>query len=238
MPTALNSGPQVVAANLTDNSSIQEHNLGERVVSPDGRAFRYAKAGELLVAGTLLQAPAEITNHQNLVPTAAAIGATSVTVTLGATAVTANQYAGGYMLGSETPGEGQLYLILSHPAAALSATVALSLADPLVVALTSSSHVDLILNQYSGVIINPASASSCPVGVAVTAISSGQFGWVQTGGVANILNDGGSTVGTNVSASNAVAGAVEAQVTAQASVGVAVTGIANTENGAIRLFDI
>lgn len=88
---------QIVASDLTLNSSIQMHNLGERAVTPDGRSFRYVKAGgTALVPGKLYQAPAEVTNHQNLAPTdAVAIGATSLTVTLGATAATANQYAGG-----------------------------------------------------------------------------------------------------------------------------------------------
>ena len=237
MATSLNSGPHVVAANLTDNSATAEHNLGELVRSPDGRTYRYARAGELLVPGTLLQAPAEITNHQNLTPAAAAIGATSVTVTLGGTAATANQYAGGYLVGTETPGEGQMYLIKSHPAQTNgSGTLAIEISDPIVVALTSSSHVDLVLNQYSGVIINPASASSNPVGVAVTAITASQFGWIQVGGVANILADGTVTVGTAVVASNATAGAVEALTGVQAAIGNAVSGIATTEYGPIALF--
>lgn len=216
---------------------MQEHQLGARAKMADGRVFRYCKAGgTALVPGKLQQAPAEITNHQNLTPAAAAIGATSVTVTLGATAATANQYAGGWLIVTTTPGQGYQYKIKSHPAADASATLVLSLEDPILVALTTSSVVDLVLNPYSGVIVNPTTASSCPVGVAVYPITASYYGWIQTGGVATILSDGGSTVGTNVSASNATAGSVEAAVTGQAAVGVAVTGVATTEYGAFRLF--
>lgn len=241
MPTALNGGPQIAAANLTDNSATQEHVLGEKILSSDGRAFRYAKAGAVtLVSGTLLQAPIEVTAHQNLTPTAAAAGATSVTVALGATAATANQYAGGYVVVTVTPDLGQMYLISSHPAAALSTSLTLQLSDPIVTAWTTATRVDLVANQYNGVLINPTTATSDPVGVALTAITAGNFGWVQTGGLASILADGTITVGTSVDASNGVAGAVEAHVSGgvQAVVGNAASGIATTENGPIRLNDI
>lgn len=221
---------------MADNVSPQT-TVGSRVVSPDGRVYRYAKAGAVaLVPGTLLQAPAENTAHQNLVPTATfAIGSNQVTVTLGASAVTANQYAGGYMVGTETPGQGYMYLISSHPAADSSATLTLTLSDPLEVALTTSSHVDLVANPYNGVVINPTTATSAPVGVAVYPIAIGYYGWIQTGGLTNLLADGSVTVGTAVVASNGTAGAVEALTGVQAPIGIAVTGIATTEYGAVRL---
>ena len=126
---------QIVASDLTLNSSIQMHNLGERAVTPDGRSFRYVKAGgTALVPGKLYQAPAEVTNHQNLAPTdAVAIGATSLTVTLGATAATANQYAGGYVVITTGTGVGYQYRISSHPAAALNTTLTLTLEAPIIV---------------------------------------------------------------------------------------------------------
>lgn len=230
------TAPTQLFAQSTLSSEIQ---LGAKFFDQAGNGYVWAKAGGVaLVAGTLLQAAAEDTAHQNLVPAAAAIGATSVTVTLGASAVTANQYAGGWMVTTETPGEGYKYLISSHPAADASATVVLTLSDPLQVALTTSSHVDLVRNPYDGVIINPTTATSCPVGVATDVVAASGYGWIQTDGYAVILNDAGSTVGTNVSASNATAGAVEAAVTAQAAIGVAVTGIATTEFGMIKLFGL
>lgn len=227
---------QIAPSSIYSSSSTQELPLGARATMPDGRSFRYCKAGAVaLVQGKLQQAAAEVTNHQNLTPAAAAIGATSVTVTLGATAASANQYAEGFLNVTVTPGEGYSYKIKSHPAANASATLTLTLEDPILVALTTSSRCDLAVNQYKDVIVNPTTATSNPVGVAVYPISIGGFGWIQTGGIASVLADGTVTVGTALVASNGTAGAVEALTGVQAPVGIAVTGIATTEYGAVRL---
>lgn len=219
------------------SSTVQEIGLGSKFYDQNGNAYRYAKiGGTASVAGKLYQAPAEITNHQDLVPAAAAIGATSVTVTLGATAVTANQYAGGYLVVSITPGEGYKYLIASHPAADASATLVLTLEDPIQVALTTSSNVDLVSNLYNGVIVNPTSASSCPVGVAVDVVAAGSYGWLQVEGPCPVLVDNSTVVvGTFISASNQAAGACEPFTGVQAPIGVAVTGGATTDYATIKL---
>ena len=212
MPTQVTGPAQINPFDLTLDSATQEFAFGTRVETPDGRAYRYVEAGgTALIVGQLQQAPVEDTAHQNLTITAAsAVGDTTVNFTLGNSEVTLNEYAGGYLMITGTPGQGYQYLIASHPAADASAALVVTLSDPIAVALTTSS-------------------------VAVTAITASQFGWIQVGGVACILSDGGSTVGTNVSASNATVGAVEAQVTAQASVGVALTGVATTDYGAFLL---
>jgi hypothetical protein len=234
--SSLQSDLLISPGDLTLNTSTAQAGLGAKAVTGDGREFRYVLAGgTALVPGKLQQAPAEITNHQNLTPAAAAIGATQVTVTLGATAATANQYAGGLLIVTTTPGQGYAYQISSHPAADASATLTVTLTDPIVVALTTSSVVDLVLNPYSGVIVNPASASSAPVGGAVHAVTAAQYGWIQSHGACALLADGTVTVGTSLVASNATAGAVEALTGVQAIVGLALTGIATTEYGAVHL---
>lgn len=232
------TGPQVVAQSIFSSSAEQMHVLGELVHTSDGRAFRYAKAGgTTLVQGKLQQASAEVTANQDLAAIAAAVGDTTISASTTVT-ITANQYAGGYALITVTPGQGYMYRIKSH-AAYTAAAPTLTLEDPIVLtALTTGSRIDLVAHPLASVIVNPASASSAPVGVCVYPITNAQFGWLQVAGVANILNDGGSTVGTNVSASNATAGAVEAAVTAQAAIGVAVTGVATTEYGAVKLFGL
>lgn len=227
---------QITAADLTANTSNQMHKLGERAVTPDGRSFRYCKVGATsLVPGKLYQAPVEVTNHENLTPTAASIGDTTLTVTLGNTAATANQYAEGWVMVTVTPGQGYQYKIKSHPAASGSATLVLTLEDPIQVALTTSSRVDLVANPFSAVIVNPATATAAPVGAAVYPVTNAQYGWLQVGGPACLLADGAITVGTSLVASNAVAGAVEPLAGVQAAMGVAMTGIADTEYGAVML---
>lgn len=215
--------------------STKGTDLGALSTTGDGRYFRYAQAGAVaLVPGTLQQAPAEVTANQNLTAVAAAVGATSLVSTSTVT-VTANQYAGGWAMITVTPGQGYQYQIASH-AAYTSAAPTFTLADPIqVTALTTGSRIDLVSNPYMSAIINPAAASSAPIGVAVAALPISYYGWLQVKGVANVLADGTVTVGTSVCASNAVAGAIEATAGVQALVGTAVTGIATTEYGAVML---
>lgn len=236
--TRMTSDPQAIAQDLFSESSTAQSDVGQRVVSPDGRVFRYCQAGATaLVPGKLYQSAAQITNHQNLTPTAAAaVGATVVTATLGATAATLNQYGGGYMVITTTPGLGYQYLISGHAAVDSAGVITLNLADPISVALTTSSRIDLIANPYRGVILNPTAPTATPVGSAVYPVTAAYYGWLQTGGVATLLADGTITAGSLVAASDATAGAVEvAGSTVIAPIGIAITGISTTEYGGIKL---
>lgn len=234
MATRLSSGLLVNPGDLTANTASAATNLGAVAFDQSGNRYRYVLAGGTsLVPGKLQQASAEVTGNQDLAVAAAAIGATTVTTTTTVT-VTANQYAGGWLMVTVTPGQGYRYLISSHPAAS-GAAVTLTLADPIVVALTTASRCDLVANPWSGIIVNPATASSAPVGVAVAAVTNAQYGWIQDQGVANVLEDGTGVVGTAQSASNAVAGAVEPFTGVQAIVGTLLTGVATTEYGSINL---
>lgn len=220
----LQSAPIGVAIDLYNSSTTQTHQLGSKVVDRQGRTFRYAKAGgSALVAGNVLQAPAQITTHQAMTPAAAAIvnGATkqTVTATLGATnAVTANQYAGGFLVISTAPGNGYAYEIESHPAASASASCVFTLAEPLKVALTTSSRVDLVPNHYNGVIQAPTTLTAAPVGVAVFPAAAGEFCWIQTGGVASVLVAGTPAVGSAVVSPGSAAGAVVVDGAATATI--------------------
>ncbi len=209
--------------------------LGALATTGDGRYFRFCLAGgTALIVGQLQQSTAEDTsNWENLSIAASAAGSTTITTTTTVT-LAANLLAGGWANITTSSGAGYQYQIGSH-AAATSAVVTLNLADPIIVALTTGSKVDAIPNPYSKVIVNPASASGLPVGVAVAATPAAYYGWVQTRGPANVLADGTVTVGTAVVASNGTAGAVEALTGVQAIVGTAITGIATTEYGMINL---
>lgn len=234
------SGDVLVAGqDLYVSSSTQLHPLGSRIDTQDGRSFRYVKAGGTsLVAGQLQACAAQVTNHQNLTPSAAAIGATSIDVTLGATATTLNQYADGMAIITVTPGVGYSYSIKSNPVIAASALGTIQLNDPIQVALTATSRVDLVANPYLDVIVAPTTYTGHAVGVATDIITNAQFGWIQTHGTVGCLADGALVVGEPVIRSNGVAGAVEPTTTTftvQGSVGYAQTGVATTEYGAIFL---
>ncbi len=198
---------------LYTSSSTQIHRLGERLVTADGRVFRYCKAASTaaLVAGNYIQSAAEIGDHQNRSVTAAAIGATTVTVSLGATAVTENQYAGGQMVVTITPGLGQAVTIAGHPAAVLSTSVVLTLGEPLRVALDTNTRVDLVANPYNNVIQEPATtATGVCVGVATYIISASEYGWIQRGGLAGALNTDTTAVGLALCVPSATVGAAKA----------------------------
>lgn len=239
MSTVLTGAIQASGQGLHTSSSTQYHQLGGTIFTNDGRAFRYCKAGGTsLVAGKLQQSSAEDTGLQNLTAVAAAVGDLTIASTSTVT-VTANEYAEGFALITVTPGVGRIYKVKSHIAYTAAAPT-FTLFDSIQVALTTTSRIDMIRNPYSAVIVNPTTASSTPIGVAIHPITNAEFGWVQVGGVANVLADGALTVGTSVDASNGTAGAVEAHVEAgvQAPVGYALTGVATTEYGAVKLAGI
>lgn len=238
MSTQLTGSVIVAAQSIFSDSQTAVHRLGELVFSNDGRAYRYCKAGATaLVTGKLQQSSAEdTTNFQNLTVTAPSAGATSITTTSTVT-LTANQLAGGFLtVTTATTGAGQVLKIAGH-AAASAAAVTINLEDAVVIACTGTTKIDMAPNPFSAIVVNPTTLTSAPVGVAVYNVTAAYFGWLQVGGVASILADGANAVGSNLVASNGVAGAVEdaAAPGAQPLIGVALTGAADTEYGLVKL---
>lgn len=206
--------------------------LGARYVAPDGRAYRFARAGAVaLVAGNLLQNAAEDTGDQDINPGAVAIGATSFATTTTMT-VTANQYAGGYVTVSVTPNLGDTYRIKSH-AAYTAAAATFILEEPIRVAWTTSTRVDFVANPYAAVIVCPTTRTGTPIGVAVNDLAINSYGWIQTEGPCNIRNDaaGALTVGVQVMPSSSVGGNVRLGTAGNPVIGTAITGVAASENG-------
>ena len=111
-------GPvQITNADIRENTTTKHHPIGTLGVTTDGRSFRYAFAGgTTLVAANLQVAADPLANHQNRLiddtVTAPAIGDKKVTLlSIGATALTADQYADGYLEIRDNTGEGYLYQI-------------------------------------------------------------------------------------------------------------------------------
>ena len=207
--------------------------VGVKFSSADGRSFALVQnGGTALTAGKLIQGPVSIgANHTGLTCATAAIGATQITVTLGGTVVTANQYAGGFAVVSAGTGIGQTLRIASHPAqSSTTGTVVLTLEDPLSVATAvADSKVSLTLNPYgssngadvrtSGVVISPTTATGPTIGVTVYPIPAStttvpSYGFIQTHGLVACLNDAGTAIGLDIMPSSLVAGAVVTYVAA------------------------
>lgn len=229
------TGPvQAISSDIFQESSTQEHDLGAKIETTDGRILRYVKVGATaLVAGKLYDGPAIVANHTNIaVASAASAGATELTVTLGATAATANQYANGYLVVNDADGEGYTYQIKSNPAADASGSLTVTLYDEdgLQEALTTSSEVTLVPNQYNGVIIHAATETGMPVGVAVTDATAGYYTWIQTRGPVSLLSDASpASIGSSVAASATTDGAGTIGNGILAVVGYAITAGISTE---------
>lgn len=190
----------------------ERYPIGTIGILQDGRAYRFAKAGgATLVVGNVLAAQVPLANHVDLTCAATALGATSTTVTLGATAVTKDQYKDGWASISVAPGSGQMYLIGAHAAVDSSGSFTIPFAAGNVIrgaALTTTSRLDLIPNPYKAVIQAPVTTiTSAPVGVAVSAPTAGQHCWVQVLGAASVLTSGTLVVGNRAVSPAGAAGA-------------------------------
>lgn len=188
--------------------------LGTRLITADGRVFRFGLAGASnLAAGKLHQAPAPVTNHVLQTPTAASVGATTVSVALGATAVTKDQYRDGVLSIELGTGQGYAYKIDSHAAVSSSGTFVVPLTRGITVQVAipaTSNSVSLVQNPYSNIIVAPTTLTSQVCGVPVSAITAAQYGWFQTRGLAAVLVNGTVVIGNRVVPSLTTAGAVEA----------------------------
>ena len=175
-------------------NTTKKRALGTILELPDGREFKYVLNGSgAITSGKLASSAAMIGNHDmDLTTAAASVGDTSITVTLGATAATKDQYADGYIYTNDGTGQGQVYRIASNPAADGSATLAVTLAsnDPVSVALDSTTESGLAVNPYSGIVVSPTSVTNRTLGVTATDIAANAYGFVQTKGLASVLVSG------------------------------------------------
>lgn len=196
--------------------------------------YRYCQVGAVaMVVGKLYQAPIPVPNHVLQTAAAAAVGATTVALTLGNTAVAANDYINGQLvidLASNT-GFGYTYTIDAHPAVAGSGVFTVPLAgspsrtvqsDGLVVTgsesvqvaiATTANSVSLVPNTYKKVIL--AVQATPPLtaevaGVSVVAAAIGSWCWVKTHGHAMCLVNGTVVIGQAVVPGATTTGSVEA----------------------------
>lgn len=210
--------PNTVYGRLGDakaESSTAKLPLGTRMVLPDGRVYRYTKNGAVALSiARLCQESVVVSGHgvDLAVASAAAIGATTVTLTNATTAITANEYAQGYLFVNDVDGEGQICTIKSHPAEATgsgSVVMTLEAEDALTVALTTSSQVGLRYNPYKNVLVNPTTATGVPVGVTPISVTANYYFWLQTWGPAAVLTNGTVIVGKTVAPGATTPGSVD-----------------------------
>lgn len=240
-------GPKPVLVNglgspqsIWETVTSQQHAIGTKGQLDDGRVFYYGRysASTALVPGELCAAEATSAQFQALAVNTAAVGDTTVSATLGSVAVTANEYAGGYICVVDDAGEGITYKIDSHPAVSASAAGVFTLVDPINVAFAAGTTVDLVKNPYADFIQMPAAGSqiAVPAGVPQVAVadssSTSSFLWLQTSGISCGERDDTSTIGQALT-QGTTAGQFEAVSTADTEPHMAIavsTGVVNEHN--------
>lgn len=215
----MESGAKMLTTtDLAAVTATKQDDYGAVGVTKDGRRYRYVQFGGTVTAGNLLIAPALVSNHQNIAVAAAAnAGDTAVSVTLGASAATADQYAGGSLvIGTDNSGVPVTRRIRGNTAGASNGTITVYLdtTEPLLFALTTSHKASLSPALCNGV--TASSTAGIPVGVAVNSATSGQFGWVQVYGQVGLVNDAAGSLSALglLKQSSTVAGAVVAGASA------------------------
>lgn len=203
---------QLSSTDLAVVTTSKQGSYGDSGFTKDGRWYRYVQYAGTVTAGNLVIAPALVTAHQNIsVQTAAAAGATTVYVTLGAAAATQDQYAEGYLtIGVAGSGVPVTRKIKGNTAGNSSAVIQVFLdgTEPLLNALTTSNVVSLSPSIYNGV--TASTTAGVPVGVAVASAVANNWGWVQTQGPVAVVNDAAGSLSAlgKVKQSTTVAGAV------------------------------
>ena len=203
------------------------HRVGTRGVLDDGRVFRYSRntAAAAIVAGNLLQMLDQDANNIDLATDVAGVGDTTLVVTaLGGTAITVNEFAGGYgITSSGTTGAGLTLSIASHAAAGTTAAATFVLDDPVPVLFNADTTVTLSKNPWADLVISGGNQDHFAVGVSPTAVPAGnavaQYFWCQTWGTCGVWQDD-STANGSAMASGTTAGQIEINGGTDQTIGV------------------
>lgn len=204
-------------------TSTKYHQLGTRMELPDGRIYAYGKASATaMVAGYLYEGgqyagTADLEILDLLACDTAAVGATTVIVTMGVTTA-CNQYDfdEGYVFtaSSASAGVGEVYKIKTASTAAAGATTTIVLYDNdklNTAILGGTTTVGLHPNEFDMLHAVPATTvryAPC-AGIPPVAVAASSYCWVQRRGVATaIMAATISIIGLPVTANTAVAGYV------------------------------
>ena len=230
-------------------SATKQVQYGATGMTEDGRKYRYVSFGgtSTVAPGKLVVAAAVTAAYQGLTIAAVgtggqvtanlATGSTQIVVTNGATAITQDQFAEGFLevlVGAVGVTSSYVYRIQGNTAAAASATFTVYLAEALrntTALIAGTDTANLNISIYSGVTVNSGAATTVPVGVTVLPIvnsaSVTNYGWIQTAGPALVITDGSAILTGGGIGQSATAG-VFAVSTASAA---GVLGFARAANG-------
>lgn len=197
--------PDVYVADTT-----QKYQLGTTFDEGTGRWFRYAQndnSGNTLVPARMVQQNWEDGQMTGaLIPSAASIGDTTVTLTIGTGAIVANQFQNGWLFVegpvASSAEKGFMYQIASHPAAAGSASCVFTLKRALVYGISTSRRVNVYGNPMGnrkstsyGCKVVPANGQTfIAVGIPACRVTQAQFFWAQYKGIGGLETDGSTAM--------------------------------------------
>ncbi len=210
---ALQYGDQFKVRTATQGPIYLPGTLG---IDGNGDRYRYCQGGAAgVVIGKLYQAPIPVPNHVLQTAAAAVVGATTIALTIGNTAIVANDYINGLVVVDlvGNTGFGYAYHIDAHPAVAGSGVFTIPLAgaptrtiqsDGLVLTgaesvqvaiATTANSLSLIPNNYKKVILAVTALTTAALaGVGIAAIAINGWGWLKTHGEAMVLTDNTTVV--------------------------------------------
>lgn len=216
----MQDGPRYLTeTDLQTLTTSKQTSYGAVGVTGDGRKFRYVSFGgtSTIAPGLVVTAAALTAGYQGLAITAAGTGGQvasnyagsqsglgQIVLTNGATAITQDQFAEGYLdviVGGAASDTGHYtYRIKGNTAAAANTGyVTVYLAENFrhtTALVPGTDTANLRVSDFSGV--NISSTAALPVGLTIMPVpntaSVTNYGWVQTNGDCAVLNDAGGTI--------------------------------------------
>lgn len=200
-----------------------ERKLGTIGHTPDGREFRWGFSNGAVGAGHVVAAKLPNVNHdQDLqISVAAAIGAMTLSITVGSEQVEENTFEDGSVYVNDGTGEGHLYKIKSHPLILTGAAGIFTLWEPIREALLASSStlVGLHENHYQDFVDAPSTVINPSLGVLPAEFADNTYGWIQTKGECAVLSNGTMVVGHLVQPGGATGAVIDVRYDTTAEFG-------------------
>lgn len=184
-----------------EESATQKHKLGTKLIYPDGRIFRYAKAGEALSKALMTSAQENYAycdaETQSTSGTSVEVGDIEITidVTTGGT-WTENAFAGGWIVNTSGTATciGDIYKVVANKIQSTDTLMTVQLETPIRVAWDASSVIYMMKNAYMDVEPFPTTPVGTATGIPLIDVTSGYYFWAQRGGYAPCIVDDGETI--------------------------------------------
>lgn len=187
---------------IYEESSSQNYRVGTKLVYPDGRVFRYCKAGETLSKALMTAAPENYAycdaETQSTSGASADVGDVEIEIDVtGSGTWSENNFAGGYLVNTSGTATciGDIYKVVANKIDGSDDTLMrVQLETPIRVAWDASSVIYMMKNPYMDVVGFPATQKCTATGIPLIDVTDNYFFWAQRGGYAPCIVDDGETI--------------------------------------------